>query len=391
MTEMNEETKEIKVETIKPITKTRTALRLLYIIPLALLSALIVLVMAYLAFLRPLMAKPISEKLSDDLSSQRATVEAFHKAVKPEDREALKTQISFPPQLEQPPLFVEIKDELDNDPQESACNYDSSKIFLLVGIDARVDSYKGGLADVIRLIRVDFAKRQINMIALPRDMMVDFPEGRTTLQSPMKINQAYMLGTEGMKRFAGGGNGAHSLAEAIDYNFGVKVDHYMVVNFQLVQSVIDAVGGVDVDLPQEVEDDYFGFYPAGKQHLDGLKALVLMRIRMKYTDDFRVGNQTIVLKAMLDKMKRPEMILKIPKLVSEFRNNVLTDLSVEELVKLGNCFAREFKTDDVNAKQFTRDHIQPGREYIPSADLYLFVYKWGDEAVRFIHDTLLGK
>lgn len=159
----------------------------------------------------------------------------------------------------------------------------------------------------------------------------------------------------------------------------------------MVRSIIDAVGGVDVYLPQEVHDDYFGFYPSGYQHLDGLEALVLMRIRMKYTDAFRVNHQTIVLKAMLDKIKRPDIILRLPRLVSEFRNNVITDLSVEQLIKLGNCFSKEFDSEKVNAKQFTKDHITAAREFIPSTNLYLFVYKWGDEAVKFIHDTLLGK
>ena len=116
-----------------------------------------------------------------------------------------------------------------------------------------------------------------------------------------------------------------------------------------------------------------------------------MRIRMKYTDDFRVSNQTIVLKAMFEKMKTPNMMTKIPSLIREFRENLLTDLSVEELIRLGNCLSKEFEVEDIHAAQFSKEHIQAGREYIPSANLYLFVYKWGDEAVQFIHDTLMDK
>ena len=405
MIDKQEDTQETRIILTDNPHKSKKDLRVLWIFPLALLASLVVFAVAYVALLRPLMAKPISPKLGDVLNPNRPTIEAYYRAGKETDKEEIKTQIAFPTQLQKPPLLVEDtpvpKPETpeansgtpESEPidQDAVCDFGPSMMFLLVGIDAKVDSYRAGLADVIRLIRIDFANQKVNMIALPRDMMVDFPASRTSLASPMKINQAYFLGTEGVGRYAGGGNGAHSLAEAIDYNFGVKVEHYMVVNFNLVQSVIDAVGGVDVDLPQAVEDDYFGYYPAGPQHLDGEKALILMRIRMKYTDDFRVGNQTIVLKAMLEKMRRPEMVLKIPKLVSEFRNNVLTDLSVDELIKLGNCFVKEFESKDINAKQFTREHIQPGREYIPSADMYLFVYKWGDAAVQFIHNTLMGK
>ncbi|NLA80934.1 MAG: hypothetical protein GX853_09395, partial [Chloroflexi bacterium] len=158
-----------------------------------------------------------------------------------------------------------------------------------------------------------------------------------------------------------------------------------------VINIIDAVGGLNVYLPQAVEDDYFGYFPVGQQYLEGQSALDLMRIRMKYNDDFRVGNQTIVLKSMFARMKNPDMFLKIPTLVRQFKDHVLTDLSAEELINLGNCVLKEFSTEDINAKQFTREHIQGGRELIPSMNLYLFVYKWGDEAVKFIHDTLKGE
>ncbi len=373
------------------ILEPRLGKRILYIFPFAFLAVVVVLVLAYVLVLLPLMTEPISEKLSEDINPQRSTVMAYHEADTETEKQTILTQITFPTQLHEPPLLIEATPEPEVIQTPSVCNYDSPMIFLLVGTDSKTDTYRSGLADVIRLIRVDFANRKINMIALPRDMVIEFPEGRTDMASPMKINQAYYLGTEAVSRYVGGGNGAHSLAEAIDYNFGVKTDHYMVVNFTLVRSLIDAVGGVDVDLPKEVEDEYFGYYPSGPQHLDGLEALVLMRIRMKYTDDFRVSNQTIVLKAMFEKMKTPNMMTKIPSLIREFRENLLTDLSVEELIRLGNCLSKEFEVEDIHAAQFSKEHIQAGREYIPSANLYLFVYKWGDEAVQFIHETLMKK
>ena len=85
----------------------------------------------------------------------------------------------------------------------------------------------------------------------------------------MKINQAYTIGTAGAQQYLGEGNGAHSLAEAIDFNFGVSVDHYMVVNFKFVINVIDEVGGLDVYLPQEVEDDYFQKFSRLADYLNG--------------------------------------------------------------------------------------------------------------------------
>jgi LCP family protein required for cell wall assembly len=391
--DINQDTTKISVDiNNQKGTKKSPGRRILYYFAVALMTVIILLLLGYLIFLRPMMTKPISAKLSDDLSPIKTQIAAYYEAEEEAEKEEILSQIEFPEHLEEPPIFLPAEEETDSGGNPPVCGMPRDMVFLLIGTDSKKDwTYSSGLADVIRLIRIDFVKKQINMIALPRDMIVEFPEGRTTMESPMKINQAYSLGTSGVQKYAGGGNGANSLAEAIDYNFGVKAEHYMVVNFQFVINIIDAVGGLNVYLPQAVEDDYFGYFPVGQQYLDGQSALDLMRIRMKYNDDFRVGNQTIVLKSMFARMKNPDMFLKIPTLVRQFKDHVLTDLSAEELINLGNCVLKEFSTEDINAKQFTREHIQGGRELIPSMNLYLFVYKWGDEAVKFIHDTLKGE
>lgn len=379
-------------QAIKTAKKKSLFWRILGYIFLSLFLVMVIFFAGYQLFLKPMMSKPISPKLNQELDPLKTQIVAYYQEEKEEVKEELINEIEFPEHLEEPPLFLEVDEFTDTDETPRVCGMPKDMVFLLVGVDSKKDwTYRAGLADVIRLIRVDFVNKKINMIALPRDMLVDFPEGRASIESPMKINQAYTIGTAGAQQYIGEGNGAHSLAEAIDFNFGVSVDHYMVVNFKFVINVIDEVGGLDVYLPQEVEDDYFGYYPAGPQHLDGIESLVLMRIRMKYTDDFRVGNQTIILKAMFEKMKRPGMILRLPGLINQFRENVLTDLSVEELIRLGNCLLTEFEIEDINARQFTKEHIKPAREYIPSMKLYLFVYKWGDEAVEYIHNTLMGK
>ncbi len=87
---------------------------------------------------------------------------------------------------------------------------------------------------------------KVNMVALPRDLLVEAPEGRFTEQNPMKINQAYLFGTPGWGGYLGEGIGANSLAEVIRYNFGVTPQHYAVVNFDTVINFIDAIGGVEV-------------------------------------------------------------------------------------------------------------------------------------------------
>ncbi len=341
---------------------------------------------SYFLYFRPKLKMMLGEQLNLASNPEREKIQAFYKADS-ELKEQLIGEIQYPENLSFPPLFVE--DDLSEG--FPVCGNDRSWIFLLVGTDYRGSDYMYGLADVIRLVRIDFVNPSINMIALPRDLVITMPEGRFSIQSPMKINQAYLTGTEGWGGYAGEGNGAHSLAEAIEYNFGVSSHHYLVVNFEVVKGVIDAIGGVEVELPQAVYDQSLGSFPAGKQTLNGQEALNLMRIRKNYSDDFRVSNQTIVIKAMFRALKSPGMVLKIPTLVNQFSQNVLTDLNPNEIIALANCFITKFDTDAINDRQIPSELLFADQIYIPSLNDISFVYKWSDDVVIYIHNALMGQ
>ena len=123
----------------------------------------------------------------------------------------------------------------------SVCSAESNTTFLLVGIDYRGDDYLYGLADVIRLAEVDFDNQIINMVALPRDLLVEIPADRFKVPGPYKINQAYFFGTPGMQNYYGEGEGPGALNDVINYNFGVSADHYLVFNFRVFVDFVDAM------------------------------------------------------------------------------------------------------------------------------------------------------
>jgi LCP family protein required for cell wall assembly len=293
-----------------------------------------------------------------------------------------------PSNLPAPPVFVRpTKPAL----AKPVCGKDLEWVVLLVGIDYRGEGYLYGLADVIRLVRIDFVEMTVNMVPLPRDLMVEVPEGRFTVQDPFKINQTYLFGTPGFSRYNGSGSGANALAEAIQYNFGITVDHYAVINFDTFVEIIDAVGGVEVDLPGPVSDKILGDFPAGVQTLDGERALALARIRTGYGDSFRISNQTLILRGLLKKMANPGMILKVPDLLDQFSDAFLTDLSIEQITGLGICTLRRFDTRNLQAYDVPQDLLTSGSAYIPTLNGNAFVYRWGEEFVEWIHDSLLAQ
>lgn len=137
------------------------------------------------------------------------------------------------------------------------------------------------LADVIRVVHIDFVRGEIYVVPLPRDLLVNLPPEVTKYPSPQKINEGYFLGTPVWQPGADRSGGAALMAQTLAYNFGIAVDHYVVVSGKGFRDLVDAVGGVQVYLPQPVKDENQAHadFPAGNQVLDGYHAWLLARVR----------------------------------------------------------------------------------------------------------------
>lgn len=336
-------------------------------------GVIIALVLVFFLWIRPAMNKPISAPLT--LPTMVTSIEEVEEA-----------QLEPPSNLTTLPIFTRRSPEPEVKP---VCGQDTEWIVLMVGIDYLGDGFLYGLADVIRVIRVDFVNMTVNMVALPRDLMVEAPEDRFTVPDPYKINQAYLFGTPGMDHYRGSGLGAGALAEVIQYNFGVPIDHYGVINFETFVNFIDTIGGVEVDLPGPVSDPILGDFPAGKQTLTGERALALSRIRKNYGDAFRVSNQTLIMRAVLNKLVRPAYWVQVPRLLDEFRDGFLTDLSIEQLGSLGVCFLRNFDTNNLKTSEAPPDLLTGGSAFIPSLNNYAFVYHWDEALIAWMHEALM--
>ena len=345
------------------------------IVALVALGLVLILVSIWFTWLKPFLQKPISEPLNLPSVSTEAIPTATEMAT------------------EEPTLTPTLPEATATATPAPVCGDNAVWTFLLAGIDYRGNDYLYGLADVVRLARVDFTTMTINMVALPRDMVVNAPDGLFKEENPIKINQGYLLGSPGWTGSPESGSGANALAQVIQYNFGVTPDHYAVVNFNAVIDFIDGIGGVEVDLPESVydPDPSLGFFPSGIQTLDGERALDLMRIRTNYSDDFRVGNQSLIMKAIIKKFLLPENIIKFPDLVSNFYNSFLTDLSIEQISNLGVCFLQNFKLDNYHSSQIPEEMLLKDFEYIPANFGSSFVYRWDQTVVDWIHQNLLSQ
>ena len=267
------------------------------------------------------------------------------------------------------------------------CGNQQELLILATAIDYRGEDYLYGLADVIRLIRVDFTVPQVNVVTLPRSLLVNVPTDRISAENPILLNQAYFFGSPGMQYYVGDGFGAGALAETIQYNFGVSAQRYAVIDFQGFIQLVDALGGINVDLPEVVDDMPNGFFPAGKQTLNGEQALQLARIRKKYSDLVRMDNQTIILQAIFRKLQDPAVLLRLPEITAAMQDAILTDGS-PELVSNLICVLQKMGENEVQYFAPPTDLITTDWVYVPSVKQEMEIFRWDRDFTLWIYQSL---
>lgn len=262
----------------------------------------------------------------------------------------------------------------------STCGSNEVVTVLAIGADARSNHYEYGLADVIRVVRVDFMNRKISILEFPRDLWVHIPEIADNLdgQDHEKLNQAYLYGNPGFGYWDDPSAGPGLLALTLNVNFGVRPDHYVAVNMRTFEQIVDTLGGIDVYLPAAVdgrttEDTRKSLYFAkGTHHLDGRESLQLARIRLDGVFE-RADTQNRVLCALRDKLASPAVLPKIPDIVQAFMDNVQTDLSPQQISQFA-CLGTRMDPALILFASFPQNLFKSGRVYDPVFDSRVFIW-----------------
>ena len=228
---------------------------------------------------------------------------------------------------------------------------------LLVGSDARRDSYEIGLADSIRVVRVDFVEASIRVLSFPRDLYVKIPEIEDHSGiTHGKLNQAFLYGNPGYDYYDGPGLGPGLLALTLERNFGATVDHYVAVNIQTFVRIVDTLGGIDITLPYEIDGRVRGsrdptrYFAAGEHHLDGYRTMLLARLRPQ-GDLPRAEAQNLILDALANKLVSATAVFRFPELIRSFDDSVQTDLGPTEIGQL-LCLRRKMDSQQIDYLSF---------------------------------------
>ena len=207
---------------------------------------------------------------------------------------------------------------------------------LLVGADSDYEDSRPvalknthGRSDALMVVQVDFDKRIIAVLSIPRDTAVIIPhyDGRVH-----KINAAHAYG------------GPKLTQQTVESIFGIHTDYYVSLNFDAFQKVVDAVGGVDITVAKALDyDDNWGklhiHLKPGFQHLNGYQAMGYVRIRHSDDDIHRAERQHEFMEAMRAKITHADTFMKLPDALNQITQNIDSDLNSAQQLTIAN-FAR---------------------------------------------------
>lgn len=190
---------------------------------------------------------------------------------------------------------------------------------LLVGTDT--DEYGTSRSDTMMLVSMDKATKTLKFTSFMRDMWVEIPDYKSA-----KINASFAHG------------GTQLLVDTIEYNFKIKIDNYLLVDFDMFEKLIDAMGGVTVEITEKeaefINRTSHAKVTAGTNTLNGDYALIYCRIRKLDSDFMRTQRQRKVMTALFEKVKS-QNIIQTAKAMTEIMPLVTTDLTDGDILKLG--------------------------------------------------------
>ncbi|MBE6774506.1 MAG: LytR family transcriptional regulator [Ruminococcaceae bacterium] len=212
---------------------------------------------------------------------------------------------------------------------------------LIIGSDARdYDGTEGQRSDSMILFSIDKLHKQIKLTSFLRDSYVYIPE----VEYEDKLNAAFNYG------------GPQLTMDTIEYNFGIDIDHYLIINFEIFTELVDLLGGLDIEGITEEEVYYmvntlkFPDITEGTNHLNGYKALWYCRMRYLDDDFHRTERQRKVIKTIIKKAASTDL-LTLMDIVKQIVPNISTDIPKNELLTLAVGAALSFIRYDIVQQQ----------------------------------------
>ena len=242
---------------------------------------------------------------------------------------------------------------------------------LLLGVDSNgvdTDPFENTRTDTIMIVSLDKASKSANIVSVPRDSKV-YIDGHGI----DKINAAHALG------------GIKLTLKTVQNMFGIKIDHYIIINYEGLKEVIKVLGSIPVTVDKKLRYTdragrlYINLDP-GKQELTAEQVEQFARFRHDAVGDIgRMERQRMLMQGIVEKMQSPESISKIPEVISVANKYIKTDMTIFDLTRYAGV-AKNINTENLVMATL------PGH---PSQNSYISYWILEPDKVQSIIDKLI--
>ncbi len=199
------------------------------------------------------------------------------------------------------------------------------KNVVVLGVDQRPEEHDVGRSDTLFVVMFDSSSKNISLLSIPRDTRVRIPGYGWD-----KINHAFAYG------------GRELTQKTTEQLLGIRIDNYVMVDFNGFKGLVDAIGGIDINVEKDMYyyDDWDGFkidLKKGMQHLDGETAIQYVRYRDEEGDIGRIRRQQHFIMAVYDKITSADMLLHIPGLAKQLTSMIKTDMPISDMLDIGKA------------------------------------------------------
>ncbi len=245
---------------------------------------------------------------------------------------------------------------------------------LLVGADD-AEGRTGIRTDTMIVVSVDPTTGHTAMFSVPRNYArAPLPEGHGVWECqcyPRLLNGLYSAGLSRPEAFPGPGTAAeNAMKGGLGEILGLEIHYYAMVNLHGFIGVVDALGGVEIDVPTEIVEESYGgpelrghiVIPAGPQKMDGATALAYSRIRSQSSDYARMNRQRCVVKAVIDQSSPGELLAAYPSIAGVLKETMQTDIPLSRLPDFIDLLP------EINTSEIAALSITPSGGYLADSD-----------------------
>jgi len=222
--------------------------------------------------------------------------------------------------------------------------FPSNQTILILGIDRSFENTTIGRSDTNILLSVRPLPGTVSVLSIPRDLWVNIPG-----YGENRINAAHFYGENELA-----GTGPQLAVTTIEDNFDLQVDHYVRIQLENFPQVVDAMGGIEIEL-----DTPMAGYPAGTHLLNGTEALAFVRDRAGTDDFFRMAQGQVFLKSFIRTLLKPSSLPNLPDILIASLDTIDTDIPFWQIPRIALAMLRAFLTDKIEFVIIQREMVVP--------------------------------